>query len=417
VGLLAVHIAYSASVWPRVSAGRYEAESPRESAGRHGASPNAAEGILLALTSISATVVVLLGLMLANVEADDSTALFRHRWLGIATAATSAVVGALFIRQRRAETATVRLASPYRVGLAVLGMLMGATGHYGGTITHGRGFLTAYAPFFGTRAQHIAASESADPAEPARLTRVLGVIDRHCLSCHNETKHRGGLRLDTWPREYAPGKSGHPVVVAGDPWKSEIVRRITLPEDEDDAMPPSGHDRVPAEDALAIIHWMQRGAGASSASAAGGEMGPPMPVGTDATVAAALSRDNLLARITDAGGTVRPKTNDAQRLVVDFTGVESVTDATLASLVGGADWIAELHLSGTRITNAGLEAVAKLTRLQALFLDQTSVTDDGIMWLADLPNLRRLSVRNSQVTDEGVNSLLLEQPELTIVPR
>src|ERR1700722_5634439 len=52
---------------------------------------------------------------------------------------------------------------------------------------------------------------------------------------------------------------------------------------------------------------------------------------------------------------------------------------------------AQLSVTGTRITDAGLEHLKELRELTRLALDSTSITDVGLVYLQDLPNLREIS--------------------------
>ena len=55
------------------------------------------------------------------------------------------------------------------------------------------------------------------------------------------------------------GASGRPAIVPGEPLKSEMVRRLLLPPETRGAMPPNG-DRPNADEILAIVRWVERGA-------------------------------------------------------------------------------------------------------------------------------------------------------------
>jgi len=92
--------------------------------------------------------------------------------------------------------------------------------------------------------------------------------------------------------------------------------------------------------------------------------------------------------------------NDVQ--AVALTG-SKVTDAELADL-RELEQLQGLDLeSCTSITDAGLEHVRRLTRLQVLFLDGTQVTDAGLTYLQDLKQLEELSL--GQVSDVGIVQL------------
>jgi uncharacterized membrane protein/mono/diheme cytochrome c family protein len=107
------------------------------------------------------------------------------------------------------------------------------------------------------------AAEALNPNEVQELTiNVRSILAHNCYSCHNSTKVKGGLRLDTKEFIFKGGKSG-PILVVGNPSKSEIIRRIKLPADHEDAMPTKGK-RLSKEDVAMLEYWIQQGAPWSS---------------------------------------------------------------------------------------------------------------------------------------------------------
>ena len=62
-------------------------------------------------------------------------------------------------------------------------------------------------------------------------------------------------------------------------------------------------------------------------------------------------------------------------------------------------------LSGPNIDDAGLQHVAKLTKLEHLGLSNTQITDAGLVQLRALRTLKILSLSNTNITDEGVKQL------------
>ncbi len=49
-------------------------------------------------------------------------------------------------------------------------------------------------------------------------------------------------------------------VVPGDPDKSLLISRISLPKDDDDHMPPSGKEEVTKEEIALLSWWIKSGA-------------------------------------------------------------------------------------------------------------------------------------------------------------
>src|SRR3989440_698161 len=87
---------------------------------------------------------------------------------------------------------------------------------------------------------------------------VKPVLAVHCYPCHAGEAKKGGLLLDTLPHALAGGKSGHPALVAGASGRSELARRITS-DDPEEQMPPKG-PRLTESEVRRIKQWIDAGA-------------------------------------------------------------------------------------------------------------------------------------------------------------
>ncbi len=99
-------------------------------------------------------------------------------------------------------------------------------------------------------------------AEPIAYTRdVRPILSSHCFNCHgpDEAARKAGLRLDIEEAARAGGKGG-PVIVAGDPDASELVRRVVT-DDPALVMPPldSKHPLTEAQKQV-LRDWVAQGA-------------------------------------------------------------------------------------------------------------------------------------------------------------
>src|SRR2546422_7191357 len=89
-------------------------------------------------------------------------------------------------------------------------------------------------------------------AEPAAQqveffeTKIRPLFAEHCYSCHSEKaeKVKGGLRLDT-PETVLKGGSSGPIIVAGDPDGSPLIKAVRY-TDPDLQMPPK-NKKLPEE--------------------------------------------------------------------------------------------------------------------------------------------------------------------------
>ena len=224
-------------------------------------------GVALA-TSVAAAVLVA-GLGLLKADGDYSAdVLGLHRNLGLALVAVAAL--ALGLHGFAGPVGRVR-SWAYRVSLmSALGLLM-ATGHQGGTLTHGRGFLSQNSPAPLRRLME-AMEPSPVPALPVSgkqepegkaddgKAAAWHILEAKCLSCHGPDKQKGKFRVDQPDVLLRGGASGEPAVVPGDPAKSNLVRLLLLPRGHDDAMPPDGKEPLSGEELLVVLQWIQAGA-------------------------------------------------------------------------------------------------------------------------------------------------------------
>jgi len=129
-----------------------------------------------------------------------------------------------------------------------LAVVPGPVGHYGGTLTHGEGFLL----------EPLAALPPADASEFVRT--IQPIFKRCCTKCHNPHKHKGELDLTTIEGIKKGGESDE-VIEAGKPDESQMIVLLSLPEDDDDVMPPSGKQPRPTAAEIETLRaWIAAGA-------------------------------------------------------------------------------------------------------------------------------------------------------------
>jgi hypothetical protein len=73
-----------------------------------------------------------------------------------------------------------------------------------------------------------------------------------------------------------------------------------------------------------------------------------------------------------------------------------------------------VSLSGTPLTDAGLDGLAEVGSLQDLILKETKITDAGLAKLAKCKNLKTLNVEGTGITEAGVAALRRALPQLEV---
>src|SRR6185436_2677350 len=91
---------------------------------------------------------------------------------------------------------------------------------------------------------------------------IQPILADNCYACHgpDEKQRKAGLRLDTKEGVFRV-KDGKAVIVPGRSAQSELYRRISTPDDDEDHMPPLKSKRhLSAGQIESIRHWIDEGA-------------------------------------------------------------------------------------------------------------------------------------------------------------
>jgi len=244
----------------------------------------AAAGFVLNLAAAGALAAALDGWLLARSGGYSGPLVVRHMWCGAGLAAlcvAAAAARGCFAVDHGRWPGFVLIYGPLLLGAVGL---MTWTSHQGGQLSHGETFLTDYMP--GRLRVWLRVPAPVKTAPPAAAAaggeatlysaRIAPILERSCASCHNATKLKGDFRVDSYTWLMHPGKGGEEIV----PWhpaESELVRRITLPRDDDDFMPNNGKNLLTPDEIRLIERWIA--AGASPAQPLAAEAAPWSPVG------------------------------------------------------------------------------------------------------------------------------------------
>lgn len=219
--------------------------------------------------SLSAVFSAAFGLLLKTHDDFEGAGVDLHQYLGIATAGLSLLTWWMARRYRNSSQSNWLVG--YRTTLFVTAVVLVLTGHFGASLTHGSDYLTEVLPFGTTTKKQSAPSldldlsvfdrnteEIADADLLNLLTGVRTIFAHSCYRCHSSDKIKGELRLDEREFVFEGGENG-PVIMAGDPDNSELIRRISLPAGHDDVMPNKGE--LLSEDEIALVSlWVEKGA-------------------------------------------------------------------------------------------------------------------------------------------------------------
>jgi hypothetical protein len=298
----------------------------------------------------------------------------------------------------------VRGAYPYL--LACVLILLVWTAHQGGSLTHGDKYLTEYLP---GPLKNWGTVEAQAPEFPDSFyaRHIYPVLDANCVSCHGRSKVKGALRLDTYNRLMRGGEDGA-IIIPGNPDRSTLWKRITLPKDDKKFMPSDGKPPLKPEEIAWIKAWIQQGASPEVKSLVGINVPEPYreePVPQVGDYTAKMGEITQAAKA--AGVTLVPiSKNLGDGLILNTIDAgPKFGDAQLASLAAFAPYIVEAELGRTAVTDGCFETLGKFSHLRALHLEGTGITGTGLAKLAQLPQLRYLNLSGTEVTQTAIAPL------------
>lgn len=381
-----------------------------------------AVGLALMLGAASAVVAAALGYMLAQAGGYNEDMLAVHQWSGIGVAAFS-VVALILYRQSQLKPSVV-LDRAYMSVLSVMAVALIVAGHYGGSLTHGSDYLTQYMPNSLRTIAGLPAKEEKgfrkiiNLAEAVVFTDIAyPILEARCNSCHNESKSKGDLQMHTVETLMKGGESG-PIFVAGNAGESEMLKRIHLPENHDEHMPPEGKTQLTDEQIQLLTWWIDQGASFDKTVAQVNVNDKVQTVlntlvdpdanktEVEKLLASQVSPadEQLLRQLQSEGVLVMPLTAEIHWLQAKIPQHQSGY-ALMNNLSKISEQLTWLDLGGTGTTDKALSSVSKFKNLTRLHLENTQVTDEGLQHLKDLSYLEYLNLYGTQVSDEGIQQL------------
>jgi mono/diheme cytochrome c family protein len=242
-------------------------------------------------------------------------------------------------------------------------------------------------------------------------TQIQPIFVEHCIKCHGEKQASGKMRLHTAANLKEKWDADKELLVAGEPEKSELYQRITLPADDKKRMPRMA-DPLPKEKIDLIAAWIKQGAVLPEGAAAPATNEKPAEAAAEEKPAeiplpeVSAAPKEAIDKLTAAGAQVMPLFAESSLLTVSFAHrTEPAGDAEISLLSGVAEQVYALNLADSMPTDAGLAPLAGLKNLATLHLERSSATDAGLVHIAGLANLQYLNLYGTAITDEGLKHL------------
>ncbi len=362
--------------------------------------------ITLLVTSLTASFTALFGFFLSRQGDYGSNALFQHKISGTALSLLCYVLVLAFDRwgTKRVIFSGLALAS---IGLVLF------VGHTGGTLTHGENYV--FAPLKNTTEEI--------PADASLYRKaVYPILEKKCVSCHNESKAKGKLVMTSVSRFQLGGKEGVEWI-AGNSAESRMIKYIHLPLDDDDHMPPDGKPQLSKQEIGLLERWIQSGANFDQ------KLTDLLDNDTLKILATALLTSvnkpieekkydfssvsgEVIEKLNSPFRTVFPLYQNSPALQADFYVRKSFQIAALDELKDVQDQLVVLNLSKMPITDTDLARIGNFRNLEKLNLNFTEIKGTGLSSLTSLKNLASLSLAGTEVTMNDVKGIM-EMPMLS----
>lgn len=369
---------------------------------------NSAARISLLVGMISAVLACITGFLLSQADDYDPTLISRHQWFGIAVALISIVAFYLHKKNYR----------HIRWVMVLMALLIIITGHLGGSITHGSDYLTKS---FSSQVAETKIKPIANVQEAELYAHIIQpILKSRCYSCHGPNKQKGKLRLDEKDFILKGGNEGE-VIIAGKPDESELIKRILLPMEDEDHMPPKEKPQLTQND-LDLIHWWvstgvdfdkkvkeipqnEKISPVLLALQSGTVKNKNENKITDIPAAEVKKADDAaIQKIKALGVIIIPVTVNSNYLSANFITAE-FSDKDVQLLESIKQQLIWLNVGNTKITDSAMQAIGQLSSLTKLYLQNTTVTDRGLAKLSGIQSLQYLNLMGTKATVNGLLQL------------
>ncbi|WP_209402126.1 c-type cytochrome domain-containing protein [Pseudozobellia sp. WGM2] len=352
--------------------------------------------LLLFTAVLSALITAISGFFLGKESLVKGDLLLWHQWLGAGVALVAAIWYALSkIREEK------MILSKTLQG--VLLVLIGFTGHYGGMVTHGEDFL----------ALPIEKKQKELPENPLIYGDVVTrILDEKCVSCHNPNKQKGELLLTDLANILKGGENGN-TVIPENLEESELIKRLHLPIEDEEHMPPEGKTPLTDVEIEILERWIALGASDTVRLSGLKEPEPliglvrslrePDPSGKWANFPKIA--DSTLQNLSSDYLSINRVASNTDALSVDVYLAPEYDSKPITNLKRVAKNIVELDLSGLPIGSLEIDMVSLCTNLEWLELDKTPVGDEDIEKLIPLEHLRLLKIYETSINDKSLLAL------------
>lgn len=362
------------------------------------------------LGTLCAVFSCLTGLTLANNSDYDADLVFKHQWLGISVALFS-LTGYYFIKNNK--TVYLKWLSYLLLLLIII------TGHLGGTLTHGAGYLTT-----GVSKEEDGIEKSNKPiitnTQEALVYNdiIQPILKDKCYGCHSAIKQKGKLRLDEKEWILKGGEDGI-IIHAGEAMNSVLYKNILLDPLDEKHMPPKGKPQITDQERMLLEWWINTGASFDK------KVKELPQTNSIPNILFALQNNNVIKieilsipqkeiapadekainGLRNKGVTIVNVALNSNYLNANFITLSHTSDTIHDLITDIKENLVWIKMPGMQFTDALIEAIAECSSLTKLSINNTNITDLQLYKLNSLNELQYLNLVNTKVTLAGLLKL------------
>ena len=353
---------------------------------------------LLLFSAFTASLTALMGLFLSRENEYDADALLWHKWAGILVSLISCVWYAY--REK------IRKFNWLKIPTAILSLVVILiAGHQGAGITHGRDFV--FAPMMPEQQPEKVLFEDAQ----VYAHMVKPILQSKCISCHNTSKAKGKLVMETEEMLLKGGKNGKL-------WDSTaenyglLLQRVHLPLESKKHMPPKGKPQLTQQEIQILYGWIKHNADFDIKVIELPEEDTLRQIAhilfntiesDDYEFAAA--DEKKIKKLNTTYRVVYPLAAASPALGVEFFSAQAYTPAQLKELLAVKEQVVSLNLNKMPVKDEELKTIGQFSNLRKLNLSFTNITGSTLSELRKLSELKQLSLSGTTVKEHDILSL------------
>ena len=207
----------------------------------------------------------------------------------------------------------------------------------------------------------------------------------------------------------AGGEVGN-TILPGNAEESELLRRVHLPMEDEEHMPPDGKQPLNEQEILILERWISFGA-SDTLRLAHLQSSEPLkrlveglmqPDAKEKWTTVPKVADSSLQRLNTDYVTIKRIAGDADALSVNIYRAPVYTAAQVTNLKFIGQNIVQLDVSGLPIGQDEMDFIGSCTNLEWLELDQTPITDIEMETLNQLTKLKTLKIHSTSISDGSI---------------